>query len=103
VALVLSLLVPVVVVGACIALGARLMRRNGSGPGRDVIVRCAAGHLYSTIWIPSVSLKAVRLGSRRYQRCPVGRHWAMTDLVDRATLSPAELEAALAVTDWRVP
>jgi len=35
-------------------------------------VRCSAGHLFTTIWIPLASLKSVRLGDRRYQRCPAG-------------------------------
>jgi hypothetical protein len=42
----------------------------------DVIVRCSQGHLFETIWIPLVSFKAVRLGTRRLQRCPIGHHWA---------------------------
>jgi hypothetical protein len=38
----------------------------------DAIVRCSKGHLFTTIWVPLASFKAVRLGSRRYQRCPGG-------------------------------
>jgi len=44
--------------------------------GKNVVVRCSANHLYTTMWIPSVSLKAFRWGFRRYQYCPVGKHWA---------------------------
>lgn len=66
-------------------------------------VRCSSGHLYTTIWIPLGSLKAVRLGRRRYQRCPVGRHWAMTERLDPSKLSPQEQQQAAAVHDVRVP
>jgi hypothetical protein len=66
-------------------------------------VRCSRGHLYTSIWIPLGSLKAVRLGVRRYQRCPVGRHWALSERVDPATLTPAEREQAAATHDLRIP
>lgn len=41
----------------------------------DRQVRCSAGHVFTTIWMPLGSLKAVRLGWKRWQYCPVGRHW----------------------------
>ena len=69
----------------------------------DQIVRCKAGNLYSTTWIPLGSLKAVRLGRRRYQFCPVERHWATAQRVDRATLSENERTEALAHHDIRIP
>jgi hypothetical protein len=69
----------------------------------ETIVRCSKGHLFTTIWIPLASLKAVRLGARRYQRCPVGHHWSMVRRVDGDELDPAEREAAQAVHDIRVP
>jgi hypothetical protein len=68
----------------------------------DTIVRCSKGHLYTTIWIPFGSLKAVRFGSSRYQRCPVGHHFALVKRVDPSELDPAELEAAQAVHDIRI-
>lgn len=40
----------------------------------DVPVRCSAGHLFTTIWMPIASIKAVRLGGERWQYCPVGHH-----------------------------
>ncbi len=67
------------------------------------IVRCDAGHLFTTTWIPLVSFKAIRLGTRRYQRCPVGHHFAAVEPVDEAELSAAELAAARAVHDVRIP
>jgi hypothetical protein len=66
-------------------------------------VRCGAGHLFTTIWMPLGSLKAVRLGRRRYQRCPVGRHWTTVTRLDVSSASPADLEAAAAVHDFRIP
>ncbi|MCG3756406.1 hypothetical protein [Amycolatopsis sp. Poz14] len=32
------------------------------------IVQCSEGHYFSTIWLPLVSFKAIRLGDRRLQR-----------------------------------
>jgi len=65
-------------------------RRGGyAGDAGHRVVRCSAGHLFTTTWIPGVSFSAVRLGSVRYQRCPVGDHWAFvrpvkeTDLTDQ--------------------
>ncbi|OYV65276.1 MAG: hypothetical protein B7X07_03580 [Actinobacteria bacterium 21-64-8] len=56
----------------------------------DQIVRCKRGHLFTTTWVPFASLKAVRLGNRRYQFCPVGRHWSLATRVDPSTLSEDE-------------
>ncbi len=69
----------------------------------DRIVRCKDGHLFTTTWIPLVSFKAVRLGWRRFQRCPVGRHWTTVERVDEASLTPDELEQALGIHDIRIP
>jgi hypothetical protein len=69
----------------------------------DTIVRCSKGHLFTTIWMPLGSLKAVRLGPRRYQRCPVGRHFALVQRVDPSELDPVELSAAQAIHDVRIP
>ena len=66
-------------------------------------VRCSAGHLYTTIWIPLVSFKSVRFGAARFQRCPVGNHWATAVPIDRRSAGEAELAAAAAVHDSRIP
>lgn len=66
-------------------------------------VRCSSGHLFTTIWIPLASLKALRLGRRRMQYCPVGHHWAMVAPADRSTASSEDLENAAAVHDIRIP
>jgi len=74
-----------------------------SGPGTERIVRCGAGHLFTSTVIPGASLKAVRLGSVRFQRCPVGRHWAFVRRVDPASLTPDELASARSIHDVRIP
>jgi hypothetical protein len=71
----------------------------------DTPVRCSAGHLFTTIWVPLGSLKAVRLGLTRYQYCPVGHHWAnVTRLdLDEAPPTAEELADAALVHDVRIP
>jgi hypothetical protein len=66
-------------------------------------VRCKDGHLFTTIWVPLGSLKALRLGGVRYQRCPVGDHWSTVRRLDVASADPAELAAAGEVHDLRLP
>lgn len=66
-------------------------------------VRCAEGHVFTSIWVPLGSLKAVRLGDRRYQRCPVGHHWTSVSRLDQGTMTDEEREAAAAVHDVRIP
>jgi hypothetical protein len=38
-----------------------IARRLGYRLGGDVVVRCRQGHLFTTLWIPGVKLKAVDL------------------------------------------
>jgi hypothetical protein len=59
---------------ATIVAETAFMRRRGYAVGLKTVVRCRDGHMFTTIWIPGVSLKAVRLGIVRLQYCPVGRH-----------------------------
>jgi hypothetical protein len=67
------------------------------------IVRCRDEHLFTSIWIPLVSFKALRLGGSRYQRCPVGHHFAIVRRIDPDELTAAEREAAASVHDIRIP
>lgn len=71
--------------------------------GRHTIVRCTRGHLFSTIWIPFGSFKAIRLGPKRFQWCPVGRHWSLVTPVNLSRLTPGERAAAEATKDVRIP
>jgi len=95
--LVLGGVVLVVVVVALVSIGARSER------GIERVMRCRSGHLFSSTVIPGASLKAVRLGVYRFQRCPVGHHWALVRSVDPGSLSPEELAAARSIHDTRVP
>ena len=88
---------------AAYAIGTVIARRRGYNMGGNVIVRCRRGHLFTTIWIPGVSLKAVRLGWWRFQRCPVGHHWTLVTPVAPASLGDADRLDAEAHKDVRLP
>jgi hypothetical protein len=72
-------------------------------PGGNVAVRCRAGHLYTTIWVPGVSVKSARMGVWRLQYCPVGRHWSIVSPVKESDLSWREKRLARRTEDIRVP
>jgi hypothetical protein len=82
---------------------ALLMRLRGYRVGTDVLVRCRRGHPYSTIWLPGVSVKALRLVWWRVQRCPVGRHWTIVTPVRDAELNADERRSAHERKDIRLP
>jgi hypothetical protein len=82
---------------------ALLMRLRGYRVGTDVLVRCRRGHLFSTIWLPGVSVKALRLVWWRVQRCPVGRHWTIVTPARDAELSAEERRLAHERKDIRLP
>jgi hypothetical protein len=82
--------VPLVVLAVVIVGGTLVGRRRGYNLGGNVIVRCQAGHLFTTIWVPGVSLKAVRLVWVRLQRCPVGDHWTFVTPVRESDLTDEE-------------
>jgi hypothetical protein len=60
----------------------------------EKIIRCSDGHLYTARWIPLVSFRSVRLGSRRLARCPVDGRWRLARSVDPGELGEAEIEEA---------
>jgi hypothetical protein len=91
------------VAGAAIMLSVIVMRLLGYGMGGNTVVRCRRGHLFTTIWIPGASLKAVRLGWARFQWCPVGRHWSIVTPVKEAELTEDEIRFASEHKDIRVP
>ena len=80
-----------------------LMKLHGYPLGGRLIVRCRRGHLFTTIWIPGVSFKAIRLGWMRAQYCPVGRHWSVVVPVRESELTDDEKRSARDVHDARLP
>lgn len=89
--------------GATVLEALFLRRRSGSLLGIKTIVRCQSGHLFTTTWIPGASVKAVRLGPWRIQRCPVGQHWSLVRPVRPSKLSDAERAEARSVRDTLLP
>jgi hypothetical protein len=81
---------------------ALMLSIRGMSVGKDVPVRCSKGHYYSTIWIPGISFKAARLARRRYQRCPVGKHWAMTRQLFEDEKTPEIFAVAAKTHDRRI-
>jgi hypothetical protein len=71
--------------------------------GGRVIVRCRQGHLFTTLWVPSVSVKSIRLLWWRVQRCPVGEHWTVVKPVRDGEISESERRAARHIFDIPVP
>jgi len=97
-------LVPIIAILALLLAGVWYMRRRGySGPTGETIVRCREGHLFTTVWIPFVSFKAIRLGIMRIQRCPVGNHLTVVTPVRESELTDTERELAARYRDTRLP
>jgi hypothetical protein len=94
---VVGLLIAVELVATVVA------RLRGYTLGGNTVVRCRRGHLFTTIWIPGVSVKSLRLGWWRIQRCPVGRHWTIVVPVRPVDLSWRERRAAGRSHDIRLP
>ena len=88
---------------ALLGMGTLVARRRGYRIGGWTVVRCRQGHLFSTVWIPGGSVKAVRLGWWRFQHCPVGRHWTLVAPARESDLSEEELRLAKERRDARVP
>lgn len=86
-----------------IGLAVLVGRLLGYGFGLHTVVRCRQGHLFSTIWIPGVKLKAVDLGVARVQRCPVGRHWSLVTPVRDRDLTADQLAFARTHRDVAIP
>jgi hypothetical protein len=70
--------------------------------GTDVVVRCRDGHLFTTVWLPLMSFKSIRLGLLRSQYCPVGGHWTLVRLMKDSDLTDAERLIAAQVHDGPV-
>jgi hypothetical protein len=83
--------------------GTIIATRQGYSFGKSAVVRWGRGHLFSTVWIPGASVKALRLGFWRIQWCPVGRHVDLVRPVKNADLTEAERSFALSHHDVPVP
>jgi hypothetical protein len=92
-------LIPLAMIGLGIVVG----RLLGYPMGGNVVVRCRRGHLFTTIWVPFASVKSLRLGWWRLQRCPVGHHWSLVNPVKDSSLTDEERTAAHAHKDIRLP
>ncbi len=91
------------VIAAAVLLEPALLRIRGFRIGGRLVVRCRQGHLFTTIWVPGASLKAVRLGWWRFQRCPVGNHWSLVTPVKESDLTEEEKRVAAEHRDVRIP
>jgi hypothetical protein len=58
---------------------------------------------FTTLWLPGVSVKSLRLGWWRLQRCPVGGHWSLVTPVRRSDLTDDEIRTAGETRDLRLP
>ena len=90
------------ILASALAEGLSTWLRSGR-VGGNLVVRCRDGHLFTTTWIPLASVKSLRLGPWRFQRCPVGQHWTVVTPVKERYLSAAELRAAHEQRDVRIP
>ena len=95
--------VTILVVAVVLLGGTVIARRRGYRIGGETVVRCNQGHLFTTIWIPGGSLKAIRLGWIRIQYCPVGDHLAFVMPVKEEDLTDAERRMAARYHDTRMP
>ena len=95
--------VPLAVVLVALVVSTLMARRRGYNIGGRVVVRCRAGHLFTTLWLPGASLKSVRLGWARFQRCPVGHHWTLVRPVREADLTDEQRRMADSYYDGPVP
>jgi hypothetical protein len=78
-------------------------KRGYAGMGGDTIVRCSRGHLFTTVWIVGSSVKAVRLGYKRYQRCPVCEKWRIVVPVRDDELTDEDRRVAAEHHDTKLP
>lgn len=96
-------LIAVAAIAGLIVWQAAAARRAGYRLGPETIVRCRDGHLYTTIWIPGGSFKAVRFGMLRFQRCPVDGRWTFATPVREQDLSEQDRQLAAQYRDSGIP
>ena len=94
---------PFIIAGAFIVFEAAALKLRGDRIAGNVVVRCRQDHLFTTLWIPGGSVKSLRFGWWRFQRCPVGRHWSIVTPVKTAALTEEERRTAAETRDIRIP
>ena len=99
----IGVFVPIIVVVALIGLTLAARRRGYSVGGNYTVVRCLEGHLFTTIWLPGGSFKALRFGPFRFQRCPVGNHLTFVTPVKDSDLTDEERRFAEEHHDAWIP
>jgi hypothetical protein len=95
----------IVLIGVVVfyVLATIVARRRGYLLGGNVVVRCRRGHLFTTIWVPGATFKALKLGWWRLQWCPVGKHLSLVSSVKESELSDEERRFAEQHRDVRIP
>jgi hypothetical protein len=93
---------PLIILAAILAETGAVWRRSGR-PGGNLVVRCRSGHLFTTLWIPGASLKSIKLGWWRFQRCPVGKHWSWVTPIRESALSEEQRREAREQRDIPIP
>jgi len=78
-------------------------RRGYAGDATHRIVRCSQGHVFTTVWLPGVSFKAIRLVGSRFQYCPVGKHWSLVRAVPEDELTDEDRQSAELYRDSGIP
>jgi hypothetical protein len=91
----LPLEVAVPIIAVVVLLKVVVSKRRGlPAVGGEIVVRCSKGHLFTTYWSPLGSFTAIRLGSARFQHCPVGDHWSLVRPVKDADLTAEDRQIA---------
>jgi len=97
-----GLIVAGVITAAYIA-GTIAAKQMGYTFGRNVVVKCQAGHVFTTVWIPGASVKSLKLGFWRLQWCPVGKHVTLVHPLKDSELTGETRDFAAAHHDIPVP
>jgi hypothetical protein len=97
----LSVLIAAGVVVVIAVVGGQAGRARGcEGMGGNTIVRSSRGHLFTTVWVVGASLKAERLGYKRY---PVCEKWRIVMPVPDTELTDEDRRVAAEHHDSRLP
>ena len=82
----LEIALPIIVAVVLVKVVVSLARGHPVIPGK-IVVQCGRGLVFTTTWSPLGSFTSVRLGTARFQYCPVGHHWALVRPVNDSSLT----------------